>query len=164
MAAVRVSYRNVTPLAGLSSSGNCNLWVISIPSILENTVHERDEEAESVRKKDVSEGRGPALLSLRWGKLNGALQRWGFAPSPCFPSNTGLSSCIHSTTFFCEDMVNNFHSGHLILSLSNTDKAEVGGSAITFLAAAHSCTWGVISMSVWTTKLVFTCSKPHVRA
>lgn len=53
------------------------LWVISISSILENIVHWRDEEAGSVRKKDVAEGWGSALLSSRWGKLNGALQIWG---------------------------------------------------------------------------------------
>lgn len=84
MAAVRVSYRSVTPLAKgevqrchLLGAAMVVLWVISIPSILENILHERDEEAESVRKKDVSEGRGQSLLSSRWGKLNGAFQRWG---------------------------------------------------------------------------------------
>lgn len=60
MAAVRVSYRNATPLAKgevqschLLGAAMVVLWVISIPSILENILHERDEEAESVGKKDV---------------------------------------------------------------------------------------------------------------
>lgn len=84
MAAVRVSNRNVTPLAKEEVQG-CHLlgtamvflWVIPIPSIPENILHERDEEAESVRKKDISDRRRPALLSSRWGKLSGALRRWG---------------------------------------------------------------------------------------
>lgn len=66
----------MTPLAKEEMQG-CHLlgtaifflWVFSIPSILENILHDRDEKAESVRKKDVSEGRRSALLNSRWGKL-----------------------------------------------------------------------------------------------
>lgn len=106
--------RNVTPLAKeevqVSSSGSCNviLWFISIPSLKTFSMEEMKKQ-KVLGRKIRREGTSSAQLEV------GDTER-GF-------TKMGDMHPLHA--FYqtqCQDAVNNFHSGHLFLSLSNTEK------------------------------------------
>lgn len=122
---MRVSYRNVTPLAKeqvqVSSSGSCSviLWVISIPS-LETFSMEEMKKQKVLGRKIRREGTSSAQLEV--GDTERGFTKMGTCTLSMLSIKPGMILLYLQPCLPVSGWVNNFHSGHLFLSLSNTEK------------------------------------------